>query len=158
MSETNDMGIESRRLWIRFVVRAATVLVIVAVGFGAWMVYCGITVSLQAEENLHATLFTIRLVEQFVAEQGRWPRSWGELEAMPVSVDAPATLQRGWPASSPEIQRRVAIDFAADTALMVRQDPTGFTAIKPIGLCFEYHHYDCVPLLQATIRRSIKPR
>ena len=150
-------------------VRALIVFVIAVVGFGGWMVYRGITVSLQAEENLHATLFTIRLVEQFVAEQGRWPRSWGELEAMPVSGDAPPPLQgeisalriggqRGydWPAASPEIQRRVAIDFAADPAAIVRQDPMDFTAIKPIGPYYEYRDYGFVASLQATIRRSIK--
>jgi hypothetical protein len=71
------------------------------------MAYRCVAVSLQAEENLHATLFTIRLVEQFVAENGRWPHSWDELEKLSVPG-------YDWPAASTDIQRRVVIDFGAD--------------------------------------------
>src|SRR5687768_7636965 len=117
----------TRFSWRRIVVRSVLVLVVMAVAVGAGMVYCGITVSLRAEENLHATLFTLRLVDQFVSEQGRWPQSWAELEQLAISSVPPSPLngeitvariggQHGydWPAASPEIRKRVQIDFHAD--------------------------------------------
>lgn len=169
MCETTDTRAEPRRPWIRFLVRGTVAVVVAAVCFGGWMVYRGIAVSLQAEKNLHATLFTIRLVEQFVAQQGRWPRAWGELEGLSVSDDAPSPLQGeisavriggqhgyDWPAASQEIQQCVTINFAADLAEIVRQDPMEFTAIKPIGPYYEYRDYGFVASLQTTIRGSVK--
>jgi len=58
--------------WIALLVVLTTVVI------GGSMVYLGVSTSLQAEENLHSTLFVIRLVEKFVAENERWPRSWEE--------------------------------------------------------------------------------
>jgi hypothetical protein len=133
------------------------------------MVYRGIAVSIQAEETLHATLFGVRLVEQFVAENGRWPRSWEELEALQVSQEAPSPMsgeisvlriggQHGydWPGGSQEIRRRVSIDFGADVRAIARQDPMSFAAIKPIGPYYECRDYGFVDSLQATIRKSVK--
>ena len=80
------------RTWQWYIGFALVGLVIVALLVGAWMLYSGIAVSIQAEKNLHATLFTIRLVEQFVHEYGRWPHSWRELEQMSFPGDAPSPL------------------------------------------------------------------
>jgi hypothetical protein len=74
-----DCG-ERGRPWRRIVVGALAALVVAAVGVGGWTVYRCVAVSLEAERNLHATRFTMLLLEQFVAEKGRWPRSWEELE------------------------------------------------------------------------------
>ncbi len=162
----SDAGARSRRaVLLRWLVG----LVVVGLGAGAWMVYRGIAVSLQAEETLHATLFCVRLVEQFVAENGRWPRSWEELEELPASGEAPSPMsgrisvvriggQHGydWPGASPEIRRRVSIDFGADPREIARQDPMSVAAIKPIGPYYEYRDYGFVASLQATIRKSVK--
>ncbi len=134
-------------------VGALAALVLAAVGVGGWTVYRCVAVSLQAERKLHAARFAVRLVERFVAEKGRWPRSWGELEQLPFDGDL---FGRGWPAASPEIQRRVVIDFAADPAEVARQDPLAFTAVKPVGPHYEYRDYGDVVHLQATIRQSVK--
>jgi hypothetical protein len=135
-----------------YVLRSLVALVLLALGSGAWMVYRGIAASLQAERTLQATLFAIRLVDQFVAENGRWPHSWAELEKLVVTDDSPDP----WPTSSPEIRRRVSIDFDADPLEIAAQDAKSFTAIKPVGPHYEYRDYGFVPSLQATIRRTVK--
>jgi hypothetical protein len=48
------------------------------------------------------------------------------------------------------------IDFAADPAEIVRQDPLAFTAVKPVGPYYEDRDRGGVAALQATIRRSVK--
>ena len=157
-----------RRFWKRAVLLALVSLVLAAIVSGGWMVYWGATFALQAEENLHATLFTIRLVEQFVSEHGRWPASWKELEETSMSDAAPSPMhgditvvriggQHGyeWPAASPQIQQCVSVDFAANLAVIVQQNPMRFSAIKPIGPYYEYRHYGFVDSLQSTIRSSV---
>lgn len=102
-----------------------TALLVLAVVVVSWLSY-GLYVAGQAERNLHATLFTISLVERFVTASGRWPRSWEELEQATISDAAPDPLTNettalriggahgyDWPASSSEIQRRVFVDFNA---------------------------------------------
>lgn len=129
------------------------------------MLYMGITESLQAEKNLHATLFTIRLVEQFVYEHGRWPKSWTELEQMAFPANAPSPLNGeltvtriggshgyDWPQESPHLQQCVSIDFAADANAIINQSPTQFQAIKPIGPYYEYGNYGFVDSLQKTLK------
>jgi hypothetical protein len=134
----------------------------------AVMIYEGVTNSLRAEENLHATLFTIRLVEQFVAEHRRWPASWSELEELNVPVDAPQPANRElavvriggshgyrWPDASPHLQQCVAVDFHADPGSIAREDPSDFRAIKPIGPYFPYLKYGFVESLQETIAAAM---
>jgi len=142
-------------------ISAALGIVLAAICVAAWAAYN----SIQAEENLHSTIFVVRLVEKFVFEQKRWPRSWDELEALPFSSDAPrpgsgelSVVRIGgqhgyeWPAASKDLQRRVAIDFAVDPVAVARQNPMTFTAIKPIGSYYEYRDYGFVQSLQETIK------
>jgi hypothetical protein len=163
MSETTT----THYSWRRIVVRSVMVLTLSAVVLGAWMAYCGIRVSIRAEENLHATLFTLRLVDQFVAEQGRWPHSCTELVQVSISNDAlsppkgETTIVRiggqhgyNWPAASPEIRDHVQIDFHADPDTIVGQTPMDFTAIQPIGPYYEYRQYGFVESLQDTLRSA----
>lgn len=155
----------SWRRWKRVIAWSVLVIVLTGVGVGATMAYLGISASVQAEENLHSTIFVIRLVEQFVTEEKRWPHSWAELEAVAFPSDAPLPAngelsviriggQHGyeWPSASTKLQQRVAIDFAADPRTIAEQDPMAFTAIKPIGPYFEYRRYGFVQSLQETIR------
>ena len=157
-----------RRTWRWYIGFALACIVVMALLVGAWMLYTGITVSLQAEENLHATLFTIRLVEQFVHDQGRWPQSWRELEAVKLPADAPSPLNNeltviriggshgyDWPAQSPHLQECVTIDFAADANTIINQDPMQFQAIKPRGPYYEYRDYGFVESLQATLKDAV---
>ena len=114
--------------------------------------YQCVTASLQAESNLHASLFALQLVERFVTQEGRWPRSWTELEAVKMPDD---TSGRQWPADSVQMQRRIVIDFEADPRGYGRQDRLKFTAIRPKGPFFEYRDYGSVDSLQAAIRKSV---
>ena len=139
------------RPWLRYLGLSALVLVIVAIGVGGWMVYDGALTSLRAEENLHATLFSIRLVEQFVHDKGRWPASWEELEGLQFPSHAPLPLngeisvvriggQHGyeWPGQAEHLKGCVVIEFQIDQEFVASQDPMEFTAIKPVGPYYEY--------------------
>ncbi|WP_417393174.1 hypothetical protein [Gimesia sp.] len=140
--------------------------VVVAALFGiAWLVYYGISVSIRAEHNLHSTLYVVRLVDEFVYENQRWPKSWTELEQMKYSGDA-YTPRNGelnalrvggamtfqWPADSLTLQHRVTINFDADPNDIVDRNPMDFDAIKPIGPYYEYRDYGIVDSLQETVR------
>lgn len=160
------------RRWIRRVIVA---VVIGALCYGAYFVYWVAVTSLYAEENLHATLFTICVVEQFVGKNGRWPSSWKELEQIPMPSDPPSPGYKpgpwpngieiiriggahgyAWPSESPQIQKRVGIDFSADPAAIARQDPEDFSAIKPIGPHYPFLQYGYVQSLQKTIRERLR--
>jgi hypothetical protein len=122
------------------------------------MVYVGASTSLRAEKNLHSTEFAIRLVDQFVFEKGRWPRSWQELEQLRFPGTNPSPLNSrlpGWSSDWPRgLRECVSIDFQADPAVVAQQDPTTFDAVRPIGPCYEYR--DFVPSLQETLKKVTK--
>ena len=136
-----------RPLWIAL----AFGIVTAAICVGATMAYLGAVESLEAEKTLHSTIFVIRLVEQFVNDQKRWPRSWEELESLDPH---PENDRYEWPAASKELQKRVSIDFDADPSRIAEQPSMSFTAIKPIGPYYEYRDYAWVPSLQRTIRNT----
>jgi hypothetical protein len=146
------------RRWRRFVGTSLLTLLVVGLGVGAWMLYLGVSISLRAEENLHATEFAIRLVDQFVYDKGRWPRSWQELERLRFPGTRPSPLNsslRGWPTDWPSgLQERVSIDFQADPAVVARQAPRTVEAIRPNGPCYEYRAF--VPSLQETLKKATK--
>jgi hypothetical protein len=159
------------RLWLRYLGRSLLFLLITTVGIGGWMIYIGISTSLQAEENLHATMFAIRLVEQFVHDIGRWPTSWDELEHLPFSSTAPSPRngktsavyiggQHGytWPGQAEHLKECVAIDFHIDQKIVASQNPMEFTAIKPIGPYYEYRHYGFVQSLQQTLKTALETK
>ncbi|NQU22010.1 MAG: hypothetical protein HQ567_12060 [Candidatus Nealsonbacteria bacterium] len=137
-----------RKCWWRYVVRALVGVALVGVAVVCWMVYTGISVSLDAENNLHATTYTIRLVEQYVSQHGRWPESWEELDDFAFSEDGLSV-----PA---EVRERITIDFDVDPAVIIDRDPEEFVAIRPIGPCYTYHHYNCIPALQKALRSAIE--
>jgi hypothetical protein len=139
----------------RLVTKVLIVVLLSGVSIGGWMIYRGISVSLEAEYNLHATIFTIRLVEQFVTEQGRWPSSWEELERLSVPNDRLCWGQ-AWPNVSAEVQKRVLINFHVDPKEIAAQQPNTFDAIKPIGAYYEYREYPYVRSLQGAVRKSLK--
>ena len=135
------------------------------------MVYDGVSLSLRAEENLHATLFAIRLVEQFVHDKGRWPASWDELEGLQFPNSAPSPLngersvlriggQHGyeWPGQAEHLKECVTIEFQIDHEFVARQDPMEFTVIKPIGPYYEYRGYGFVQSLQRTLKMATEAK
>jgi len=125
---------------------------VVPVAIAGWIYYCCVLPSLEAEITLHTTHFAVRLVEHFVTEHGRWPRSWSELEGVSMTE---GPLGKEWPRVSPEVQRRVSIDFEIEPLNVARQDPMSFRAIRPIGPQFEFRHYSEVRLLQEALLKSM---
>ena len=127
-------------------------------------VFQAVSTAIRAEKNLHASLFVVRLVEEFTYTNNRWPTSWAELENMPFSGDGYSprngelsalriggACDFGWPADSEMIQGHVAIDFSVDVSRIADQDCLEFDAIKPIGACFEYRDYGTVESLLVTL-------
>src|SRR5206468_4148893 len=131
----------------RLVVRALVAVLVATACVIGWMVYRGVHTSVEAEMNLHATILTIRVVDGFVREHGRWPHSWEELGSLSV----PTLQEDGWPGRSSEIRQRVAVDFETDPRDVARQNPRAFTAIRPIGPYYEYRDYGHVAALQEAI-------
>lgn len=130
--------------------------------------------SLSAEETLHATCFAVSLVDEFVRRERRWPRSWSELEnlkltdepaeknlAQPVGIDLLVPSRLGgyppydWPGASPEIQKRVFIDFSANLEAVAAEEQATFSAIQPIGPCYPYRSYPYVHWLLSTVKAEI---
>jgi len=107
----------------------------------------------RAKINAGYAFFSLQLVERFVSEKGRWPHSWGQLEGVPMPV---GPFGQEWPACSPEVQRRILIDFGADPHDVARQDPMSFAAIRPTGPYVEYRDYGHVQALQQAIRKSLR--
>ena len=136
-----------------------------------WLIYYVISSSIRAEHNLHSTLFVVRLVDEFVYENHRWPRAWSELEELEFSGNANTprngelkavrvggAMRFQWPADSPALQCRVAINFQANLNEIVEQETMEFEGIKPIGPYYEYRDYGIVDSLQETIRTILDDR
>jgi hypothetical protein len=138
----------TRRRWDAYFVSAVFVVAVC----GAVMFYRGISTSLQAEANLHYSLDALQIVERFVTQNGRWPRSWAELEGVDMRE---AQFARDWPRVSADMQQWVVIDFGADPKIVAQQDRMNFSAIKPKGPYYEYRDYGYVEKLQDAIRKSI---
>ncbi|HZZ73443.1 MAG TPA: hypothetical protein VFE24_14410 [Pirellulales bacterium] len=118
-----------------------------------------VTRALAAENNLHATVFTIRLVDQFVVENGRWPRSWQELKSLKSAAKNSAIMcgsdddpLNGW---RPDLEQRGAIDFEVDLNTIATQDPRAFIAIRPIGPLYYEYRYGLVAVLQKSVRTAL---
>lgn len=139
-------------------------ILLCVIGLGAWTGYQAI----QAEQNLHSTLFVIRLVDHFVQERGRWPDSWTELEELSFGPESTRSGAQGsnlirvggamtvdWPRQSRELQNRVAIDFAASEADIVAQDVVEFRPIHAVGSTFPYWKYGFIEELQDSLRASL---
>lgn len=164
MTTNTDMSRRRCVTWLRRIVLALVLLVVVAM---VAMCVVGMIGGALAEENLHATIFAVRLVEQFVNDNGRWPNSWNELENTPFPSAAPSPLNRetsairiggahgyDWPAESKHLQKCVRIDFDVNVDQVIAQDPMEFEAIWPLGAYYEFRDYGFVQSLQETLRKS----
>lgn len=150
MNGSSESQSESKKRLPHWLSRTVIAVILAAVAIGGWMVYRGVAVSLQAENTLQATISTIQLVEQYVRENHRWPKSWKELEQVRFSLDP------SWPATSASFQQRVSIDFQIDPKYVAEQDQITFSAIKPIGPCYPYQDYPYVPALQKAIKETLR--
>ena len=130
-------------------------LMIAVSGLGIWLICQCVSASLQAESNLHYSHFALQIVERFVIREGRWPRSWAELEGVDMRD---GTLGPEWAQTFAEVQRRIIVDFGADPQEVAQQDRMAFKAIRPKGPYYEYRDYGYVDSLQAAIRKSASGR
>jgi hypothetical protein len=122
--------------------KTAAVAVLVIIGavvvFGAWCLYCGISVSLEAEKTLGAYRMVLDRVSVYVEKtSGQWPRSWDDLRPLSPSKESHGWK---WPRDIEEIQRRIRIDFSVTCAEVAKQDPENFHAIEQIGPNFGSYH------------------
>ena len=85
-----------------------------------------------------------KTVEDYVrAHNGRWPKSWAELEKVNPSLltdDGPQTIKT--------LQNCVHVDFDVDPGELANQRVDQFQALRPIGPCFpdylEYWDVECL--------------
>ena len=139
----------------RSVMKSRLILVLVAALLGvalpAWMVVRGISASLDAEQCLHANLFTIALLREYVAQRGgTWPRDWKDLESLPRR----RLGAWNWPQDREKMQRYVAIDFGADLDKVAMQSAESFQAVRPLGPCYSYKHDKGLADLLEVIRQT----
>jgi hypothetical protein len=146
----------------------AVVALVAAIGIiAAWVALTSITASRRNQTQLRAMLFVLRLVQQFVQNRGRWPKSWEELEQMPFPLAASNSLRKGtpsiqagrtsdddWPNQSKALQERVTIDFDADPTAIVSQDPQEFTAIRSTDPHAIFRGFGFVESLQAALKTA----
>jgi hypothetical protein len=60
--------IKTRRGWLQWLTRATVALIVTGIAAAAWCVYEGVSVSLHAENGLHATRLTLQAVEEYVTK------------------------------------------------------------------------------------------
>ena len=98
---------------------------------GVWCLYCGVTVSLEAEKTLGAYWMVLDLVSTHVKKtSGEWPRSWDDLRKFSPSRE---THGWKWPRDLEEIRKRIRIDFSVTCADVAKQDADNFHAIEQVG-------------------------
>jgi hypothetical protein len=126
----------------------ASVAVVVAVAVG-WCLYQGASASLHAEHVLHAALLVVELLQEHVEQHdGEWPRSWGDLEALPPRRWG----MFEWPKDSHDIQRYVAVDFSVDPMWLAMQTVDQFDAVRPIGPYYPFKDKGSIAALLKALR------
>lgn len=131
---------------IHVVASVVAVLVLVA----ACCLYLAFSTAVRAEHALHGALLTVELLEDYVVRHdGKWPRSWADLEGLPPR-------DRGffqWPKDSQEVQRYVAVDFSADPQRLAQQGIDQFEAVRAIGPYYPFNDHPSVEALLKAIRQ-----
>src|SRR3954466_118486 len=108
---------------MRWIIRVAAVVVVIAALAGGFCIYQGVSASLHAEHVLHAALLTVQLVNEHVVQHhGQWPHSWADLEDLPPREWA----MFDWPKDSQQVQKYVVVDFSADPQRLAEQSVEEF--------------------------------
>jgi len=136
----------------RLVIRLIVVAMLLAGVVGAVCIYLGISSSLHAEQTLHAITLATVVVDHYVQQERRWPKSWAELHKV-VSVEAPSMYS--WPADAETIQQFVSIDFHANLSDVASQSGEQFNAINPRGAYYPYKDRWYVKALIDTVKRTV---
>jgi hypothetical protein len=135
---------------MRWILRVVGVLVCLAALFVGFCIYRTVSDALHAENVLHAGRLTIKLLDDYVTEHdGRWPSSWTDLEKLPPTDGG----MFEWPKDSAEVQRYIAVNFAARTDSLATQSVKEFDAVRPIkGSYYEFRDEGNVGSLLKKIR------
>jgi hypothetical protein len=124
---------------MQFLKRQITYAVLVAfvacVSIGLTLIYTAVSESLTAERAFHANSLVVELLREYVvSHNGRWPRSWRDLERLPRRE---CSMFR-WPADSEVVRRYVSVDFGADPEKLATESVEEFAAVRPRGPCYPY--------------------
>jgi len=131
----------AEKKWLVRVSLAA--LLLIAFSYGA-SVYYSISTSLHAEMTLHAINLVTVVVDRFVQQENRWPKSWDDLQVV-RAVDVPSCYS--WPDDAETLRDFVAIDFDADLTTLGSQTVEEFDAIGPTGAYYPYKDYGFIQAL-----------
>ena len=132
--------------WLVRIFVVGAILGTIAVGT---CVYLGISSSLHAERTLHSINLSTVVVDRFIQQEQRWPKSWDDLRSV-QAVDAPSMYS--WPEDAETVREFVAIDFDANVLTVASQTADDFDAIKPIGSYYPYKKYGYVDSLIESAR------
>jgi hypothetical protein len=138
---------------MRWAIRIAVIVGIVAALFIGRFVYQGMSKSREAERALHASSLTVQLLDAYVDQHdGNWPRSWHDLEEMPATEFG--VFQ--WPQDSHEVQRYVEVDFAVDPHVVAEQGGNVVDAVTPICPVLSIEELESMKDLLTYIRENMK--
>jgi hypothetical protein len=120
------MGNERAKLRLWQVIAAAAMVVATIAVFMIWQ---GISISLRAENTLHAYSLCLDLLEDYIKENQKWPDSWEAL----ATVRPKESSIWDWPNDIGAIRKRVEIDFSLRLDQVAAMRPDSFSAVKQIG-------------------------
>lgn len=106
---------------------AASVVLVIAIGFVVWR---GVSNSLEAEATLHAYNLVLDVVAEYIKEHEMWPDSWDALGNTSPALEHNVWT---WPRNMDEIRRRVKIDFSLQIHDVARMHEDTFNAIEQVG-------------------------
>jgi hypothetical protein len=135
---------------MRWAIRILVVVAVIAAMVAGFCIYHGLSASIHAEHVLHAALLTVQLLDEYVVlNDGKWPRSWSDLEKLPPKH---RTGMFGWPEDSAKVQQYVELDFSVDPQNLAKKSADQFDAVRPIGPYYEFRDYGSVEALLKSIR------
>ncbi|MCH8046242.1 MAG: hypothetical protein IID44_21235 [Planctomycetes bacterium] len=103
-------------------------VVVVVVLIIGYMLYRGVTSSIEAEYTLQADRLVLQVLTQHLKENsGKWPSSWTELQS--TVPEAEYSMWK-WPNDIDEIKERIHVDFTLQTEDVARMDVDSFTAVR----------------------------
>ncbi len=93
-----------------------------------YLLYRGVTSSIEAEYTLQADRLVLQVLTQHLKENsGEWPSSWKNLQS--TVPEAEFGIWK-WPNDIDEIKERIHVDFTLETEDVAKMDVDSFTAVR----------------------------
>ncbi|MBI3832415.1 MAG: hypothetical protein HY291_23020 [Planctomycetes bacterium] len=149
MNQSVESSKQKRLLFLqRFVGAIAIISLISCVVIVVLMVRAASTAS-EAEHTLQVTIETSKILSTYVKDYpGRWPKSWEDLSKSSSDKGHILTYNLD------EFKKRVYVDFDANLDELATQKPETFSAVRPIGPCFDSYKV-FIPELIESINTSL---